>query len=104
MPRADLSPAQQELLRALEAWREALLTLEGAKCIEIEFSLQATTLDDLYNLVRMLALPLSDAKAIAADVLPKLQSEEALSTLEQFCDMVQRWKELQNSLTSNSKA
>lgn len=59
MPRADLSPfAQQELLRTLEAWREALLNLKKeAKRIETEFSLQApTTLAEIHCLVRALAL------------------------------------------------
>jgi hypothetical protein len=103
MPRADLSPfAQQELLRTLEAWREALLNLEKeAERIETELGLPApTTLDETHRLVRTLALLPEDTKAIAADVLPKLQSEEALSKLEQFCGMVQRWKELKNSFTN----
>jgi hypothetical protein len=101
---ADLSPFEQEaLVRALATWHEAILALEKqAKQIASDLGLLGlTTVGDLCSLLQAIMLLPENPSDIVADILPKLQSEEALTALDKLLDTVRSSGDLIYALRSN---
>jgi hypothetical protein len=104
MHQADLSPFEQEaLVRALETWREAILALaKKAKQIASDLGLLGlTTVGDLCSLLEAITLLPENPADIFGDILPKLQSEEALTALDKFLGTVRNSEDLIRALCSN---
>lgn len=97
----DLSPFEREaLIRSLGAWEDTILALEReAERAAAELGIPVPmTIDEIRHLITMLALLSEETDEIAIDLLPKLHRQEALTAVEQFLGLLQRWEGCLGSL------